>query len=105
MLLAQFDPWIAAWEDGIPKERARRATDKTEAAGICEATSNLKEVTARLAYEKANPSGVVDLEVLHTDGQMIQALTQIVATRKKLFVRDRKKSFLPAMCVPIPPNP
>jgi hypothetical protein len=101
-LLAQFDPWIAAWETALPAERLRRATDKADAATICGLTTQLQQAQARIAKEKANPSGVVDLADLHTTGQMVQAYTAIIASRKALFLRDRKKAFNAAMCVSSP---
>jgi hypothetical protein len=97
-LVGQFDPWISAWEKSLPAERTRRATDKADAATICGLMQELQAAQVRIAKEKANPGGVVDLNALHTDGQMVQAYTAIIASRKPLFARDRKKPFSPAMC-------
>jgi hypothetical protein len=68
-LMDQFDPWIAAWADALPKERQRRATDKAAAALICEVSQNLEATKADMAREKSNTSGVVDVVRLHDDGQ------------------------------------
>jgi len=40
-LVNRFDPWITAWEAALPAERTRRATDKSEAALICDTATNL----------------------------------------------------------------
>jgi hypothetical protein len=97
-LVGRFDPWIAAWQGALPAEQQRRGSDKAEAVSICESTMALSQAQSRLAFEKSNPSGVVDLQELHTTGQQIQVLTQIISARKRLFQRDRGKPFAPAMC-------
>jgi hypothetical protein len=97
-LVNRFEPWEQAWDAAIPLEQTRRAADKSAASHICEASEGLRQAQARLAFERANPSGVVSLQELHTEGQLVQVLTQVLIARKRLFQRDRGKAFASAMC-------
>lgn len=97
-LILDFTPWLDAWTSALPSELARRAADKPSAAALCGLTAMRREAAARVAREERNPSGVVDLEELHEDGAIIQALDDYIAARKRLFVRDRGKPFTPALC-------
>ena len=97
-LVDQFDPWVKAWSAALPAERARRASDRAAAAATCSVLPLLAEQRARMAQEKANPSGVVDLAALHTTGQIVQAYEAVIAARKALFLRDRGKVLQVSMC-------
>lgn len=97
-LSGQYETWITAWQEALPFERARRTSDKGEALEICTAEDGLADARNRVALEKANPSGVVDLAELHTQGQRVQFLTLALTSRKALFVRDRGKPFARRYC-------
>jgi hypothetical protein len=97
-LLDRFDPWIAAWQDAVPEERARRATDRAAATAICDMTTDLQVAEANIAHEKASHPSVLDLAYLHDTGRRAQGYVQALGARRKLFLRDRKKPFTLGMC-------
>jgi hypothetical protein len=67
---------------------------------ICETQTNLERAQESLASWKHAAPGVSAPAAIDIDSGMIQAYTQILSARKKLFLRDRKKPFDPALCPP-----
>lgn len=84
----QLDAACAKEAARIAKEKACRASkpcmaerdfDARELPAMCAADQQLGEDRAGMAREKANPSGVVDLELLHRYGVAIQTDQAILA--------------------------
>lgn len=97
-LVAEFTPWVQAWEDALPKETMRRASDATAADETCQWMVLRDQALENVRREKANAAGVVDLVFLHQQGELAQHAGVVIGDRLKLFARDRKKSFARSMC-------
>lgn len=90
----------------VAKENACRADKKCMidrqaapiANGICLNLGNIRVLTARIAAEKANPSGVVDLADLHSSGEDIQIAQANVTSLKAQYAKLAGKTFEASVC-------
>lgn len=76
---------------------AQRQVDAT-ASSICANLGNIRVLTARIAAERANPSGVVDLADLHSSGEDIQIAQANVAGLKVQYAKLTGKPFDASVC-------
>lgn len=90
--------WIDRWDVAIAAEKAVKATSDSQAAQVCEVMGDRDAVRHQIAIEKANPAGVVDLVLLHSLGQSLQALTLQADALQRVYVKDRKKPVTAAVC-------
>jgi len=66
---------------------------------ICKTSADLKLAQADLQRERSNPAGVVDLVVLHDDGQAIQSDRAVIAESLTTYRKTTGLAFNPAtMC-------
>lgn len=93
----------AAWVQYLGAMASFRQT--CEADAVCKLTSdictNLSWVAgarARIAAERSNASGVVDLSVLHDQGETITTLTPVLAKEKADYLRLTRKTFSWTAC-------
>ena len=89
----------------VAKEVACRATQvHGPAPGRCNREQhlanlgNIRVLTARIAAERANPSGVVDLADLHSSGEDIQIAQANVAGLKVQYAKLTGKPFDASVC-------
>lgn len=107
------EAWAAADDAAINQEQACRMTRGCVAArnaarakadleatvgGICEFLSRRAEDVREIAREKANPSGVVDLNVLHVRGGDIQWIDDQLIGLKNHYAALVHKPFALAVC-------
>lgn len=105
------DKIVKAIAEDVSKERACRASKKCldarvaahreeqMAQEVCDANDMREDTLRRIAYEKANPTGVVDLRQLHDLGQDLQSETPALAAMKANFTKVTGKNWRLAMCV------
>ena len=101
-LLPLLDQEAAKVAKMIADEQACRATPTCMAARvakeICNDIATLKDVKRQIADEKANPGGVVDLELLHGLGERQQANEAAIRDEKAQYLKLAKKPFSEALC-------
>jgi hypothetical protein len=96
----EVDAWKAltvraeAWAD----DAGKRLDAEQEQRGsviepLCRAHWGLDDAMARIAHEKANPSGVVGLQVLHDAGEAAQLYRQQIATLTPQYVAYRRHDY------------
>lgn len=98
---------IKAQQDAIGKKTLAAAAKRQActADATCKLTqelcSNISWVNgakARIADEKANAGGVVNLVVLHDQGETITTLTPVIAQEKAQYTRLTHKTFDAVLC-------
>lgn len=107
------DKIVKAIAEDVSKERACRASKKCLdarvaarreeqakqlAQEVCAANDMREDTLRRFAFEKANPSGVVDLRQLHDLGQALQSETPELAAMKANFAKVTGRTWNLAMC-------
>jgi hypothetical protein len=97
-----IDGWMAGIEKQIADEEKCRKTPKCMADRIavplCGTIADRRDATQQLAKEKGNPSGVVDLSVLHDLGQRIQEDNAAIADLKKQYASITHRAFNETLC-------
>jgi hypothetical protein len=68
------------------------------AAEICADLKDRREVQKQINEEKANPGGVVDLELLHSLGERAQADDAAITSEKAQYAKTTHKPFTEALC-------
>lgn len=68
------------------------------AAEICAGIQDRRDVQKQINEEKANPGGVVDLELLHSLGERAQADDALIASDKAQYAKVVRKPFGEALC-------
>ncbi len=77
----------------IDAEMSNRAT-----ADICGDLSQRAELVKLMSKEHANPSGVVDMRVLHTLGYQIQILDDSIVAEKATYKAYAHRDFMAGVC-------
>ena len=103
---AAFIAFRSRVEGALVQERTCRASKecmlKREILNItleiCEDVQDRNEAAAAMKAERANPSGVVDLALLHDLGARIQSDNVQIAQGKADYQRVAKKPFNEALC-------
>ena len=76
----------------MEKRKADEIAEKR--AQVCSAIAMRAQALKDIATEKANPGGVVDLKLLHSIGEQVQALDAIeIPGRKAAYQAVAKKPF------------
>lgn len=95
--LATAEAFVARAEKWSVAQDARLAAEETARTNIivplCEATWALDSAKADMAREKANPSGVHDLRVLHSAGSAAQSAQDWIAALKPQYATYRKHAY------------
>ncbi len=82
--------WVAAQSKRIASEEAFRAS---VALPMCQAVWGIESSRAIIAQEKANPSGVVNLEILHDAGMAMQYHTATISALRPRYAAFRRHAF------------
>ncbi len=88
--VARAEKWADASDARLTAEEAARSS---VIVPLCQATWQLDAAKADIAREKANPSGVHDLRVLHSAGAAAQAAQESIDALKPQYVAHRKHPF------------
>lgn len=88
--LARASAWADRQEARIAAEENARATIVVP---LCEAVWGVESAKADIAREKANPSGIVDLNALHSAGNAVQYWQSIVDGLKPQYLAFRHHPF------------
>jgi hypothetical protein len=79
-------------------QRAAMQRTSTIEWQTCRAVYEVEGLKRRIVAEKANPSGVVDLRVLHDLGEDLQAAEPVAAEEKRQFRKERGRDFTTKDC-------
>ncbi len=95
---AALTAWIArssAWVADQNKQLAAEETFRASVAlPLCQAVWLRDSEREIIARERANPSGVYNLEVLHTAGMVVQSQEDVIKALKPRYVAFRKHPFV-----------
>ncbi len=105
-IASDIDALESVIKQAIAKETACRATPQCMnerkkrdlIATICADIPLLRDNERALREERANPAGVVDLEVLHGLGASIQNFTREIDSAKREYAKVAKRPFAESMC-------
>ena len=99
---SNFDGWASGVEKAVADERRCRATPACMgarvAAPLCDAVQARRDAVQRIAHERANPAGVVDLTTLHDLGQAVQDNDATIAELKAKYFATTHRAFNEATC-------
>ena len=107
---ARVDPLRQPLRDALAKELACRADAKcllprqiqAVTANVCAVQGEREFLVQRMAAERSNPSGVVDLVELHDDGMSLQDIdAHRLPPVKAAYLKITKKPFSRTVCLPI----
>jgi hypothetical protein len=98
LLIARLRPRLEDWKTKLTTEATCRASDGCIGEWVCLAIDDKRQAQKDMARERSNPSGVVDLRVLHELGERIQSDDQEIARRKGWFQQWRQKPFTERIC-------
>lgn len=85
---------VPAWAASTSARLAREEKARADVVlPICEAQWGAEAAQQTIARERANPSGVVDLRVLHDAGQALQNYRAQLAALRPLYRKARGREF------------
>jgi len=89
-----YEARVLAWAANEDTVLATEETGRSDiAVPLCDAVNSLAELKAELAREKANPSGVVDLNELHRIGGEMQVVQDRIKELSPPYIAFRHHAF------------
>lgn len=99
---ADVDAWAVVVENAVADEEKCRVTPKCMGerltAPLCEAIKQRRDATQEIARERRNPSGVVDMNWLHTLGERVQDAEDAIATLRAKYQSLTHRPFDERAC-------
>jgi len=92
------DPIRRAVKEQELAQKAQEARQQTLEWQLCNFVAQRQQAQNEIQTEKQNPSGVVDLKVLHDAGSVIQQADQAIVTLKARFLQERGRAFVARDC-------